>query len=88
MPRVSHVRHNSMLEQAKAYPAKRRHSLTPTEDELQLALAFMKGEVGIAQVAHVMGVKKPSSASNLVMYRMGALVRNGVIAGRIIIIEQ
>lgn len=71
----------SLLEQARVAAAARQrpkfHGNKPTEDELELIGAWLRGEINDHQVAHAIGVK-PRYVPNWVALRLRYATRLGM----------
>lgn len=70
----------SLLEIAKEIKPGRRNRLDPSNEEIELAIAYFNGEVSWGQVRHAM--KDVSNATNR-MYRMSASIKHGIGNGKI-----
>jgi len=75
----------TLLEKALAEPRNRYRQLFTNDEELDLALALVNGDIDMGQAARAAGVK--TEASRLA-YRAYACIRNAIAAGKIPRIER
>lgn len=51
------MKRETLLEKAKAYNVRNNKAIVPTDEILEVALAWLKGEIQPAQVAYALGLK-------------------------------
>jgi hypothetical protein len=73
------TKHRSLLEIAKSFEPKKRNGHF-SDDEMELAVAYVNGEVNTAQIRKAFEAK---GYHRNYLYRMSAVIRAGVASGRI-----
>jgi hypothetical protein len=71
---------NVLLDKAKKHKAVRvgpHPVIPPTRDELEVIIAYLKGEITIRAYAVALGIKNPGNAS----HRVGPVLRFGIEQG-------
>lgn len=69
----------SLLEKAKAYPTKRSRGKGPTPQSIELALAWIAGDIGIVQVQKAFGLKGTSDAYVPIATALKQAYQEGII---------
>ena len=68
----------TLLEKAKAIGTAGSHVHCPRAEEIDLALAFLRGEVSHPQMAGALG-KKTGAIASFVVYALRGAIRHGMV---------
>lgn len=69
----------SLLEKAREIPIRRRGAEGVTVEEIELALAWMKDEITLTQIARVMNHKGPGTTVSRISILLREAYRKGMI---------
>lgn len=75
----------TLLEVAKSVPMLRRKDWLVDNEEIDVAIAWLKGEIMLKQVAVAYGELRGTKWTGNSLYRIAVVIREGVARGRITI---
>ena len=73
----------TLLEKAKAVEVRQRNIAPPTDEEIELMFAWMKGDITLKQMNIAFGNNKGDKYSGNILYRVAVWMREAYRQGKI-----